>query len=251
MPDVKLIRADNQGPFTLSGTNSWLVGSEPAFLIDPGPALPAHLDALEREIADRGGLGAIVLTHDHADHAEGVGPLRERVEAPVAAARGAVDLLLADGDTIGPFTVYSSPGHASDHIALVAGGMCFSGDAVLGAGSVFITPAPGAMAGYLRALRRLRALDLDTIHPGHGPLVADPRAKLDEYIAHRLERERRLQEALADGLRSSAELLDRVWSDVPPPLRAAAAFTLEAHLGKLEEDDSLPAGVERGHFSWL
>lgn len=251
MADFELIRAENPGSFTLSGTNSWLVGSDPTFLIDPGPALPAHLDALELAISRRGGLGAIVLTHDHADHSAGVAPVLERVTAPVAATRGAVDTLLTDGDVMGPFTVYSTPGHAPDHIALVAGTMCFSGDAVLGEGSVFIVPAPGAMAGYLRALRRLRGLDLETIHPGHGPLVADPQVKLDEYIAHRLDRERRLRQALDEGLRSSAELLDRVWSEVSRALRPAAAATLEAHLGKLEEEGTLPPGVERSDFSWL
>ncbi|MGI8559022.1 MAG: MBL fold metallo-hydrolase [Solirubrobacteraceae bacterium] len=251
MTDFELVRAENPGPFTLSGTNSWLIGRDPAFLIDPGPALPEHLDALERAIVDRGGLGAMILTHDHADHAEAVRPLRRRIEAPLAAARGQVDVLLTDGEAIGPFTVVASPGHAPDHIALVTGGMCFSGDAVLGEGSVFIAPAPGSMSGYLRALRRLRVLDLDTIHPGHGPLVEDPRAKLDEYIAHRLEREQALRRALDDGLRGSAELLDRVWADAVPALRPAAAVTLEAHLGKLEEEGALPAGVERVDFSWL
>jgi glyoxylase-like metal-dependent hydrolase (beta-lactamase superfamily II) len=116
---------------------------------------------------------------------------------------------------------------------------------VLGQGSVFIAPDPGAMAGYLAGLRRLRERGLTLLCPGHGPVVRDPTAKLDEYIAHRLERERRLVAALDAGLRTVGELLDRVWDDAPSVLRPAAALTLAAHLDKLDEEGRLPTGVER------
>ena len=141
--------------------------------------------------------------------------------------------------------------HAADHLAFVAGGACFSGDAVLGEGSVFVYPDPGALRGYLSALRRLRVLGLRVICPGHGPVVLDAGAKLDEYLAHRLERERRLVEALDAGLRTADDLLDRVWSDAPAALRPAATVTLAAHLDKLAEEDRLPAGVERPQLSLL
>ena len=118
------------------------------------------------------------------------------------------------------------------------------GDAVLGTGSVFVAPGPGSLAGYLAALRRLRALPLELLCPGHGPPVDDPAAKLDEYLAHRLDRERRLLDALARGLRSEDELLDNVWDDAPTALRFAAGVTLRAHLEKLSEEGRLPAGVE-------
>lgn len=244
--DFLRIRAANPGPYTLDGTNTWIVGRDPAYVIDPGPALPAHTDALVAELDRRGGLAAILLTHDHRDHSDGVGPLRARLPAPVAAARGRVDRTLADGDRLGPLLALATPGHAPDHLAFVAGRACFTGDAVLGAGSVFVAPVPGAMAAYLAGLRRLRALDLDVLCPGHGPPIGDPNAKLDEYIAHRADRERRLRAALADGLRSVDDLLDRVWGEVPEALRLAAAVTLEAHLDKL--GDRLPAGVERRRY---
>jgi glyoxylase-like metal-dependent hydrolase (beta-lactamase superfamily II) len=134
----------------------------------------------------------------------------------------------------------ATPGHSPDHLALVFGRVCFTGDAVLGRGSVFVAPAPGALAGYLDSLRRLRAMPLDLLCPGHGPVVTDPAAKLDEYVSHRLERERRLVDALARGLRSEDELLDDVWDDAPAALRPAAATTLRAHLQKLEEEGRLP-----------
>jgi glyoxylase-like metal-dependent hydrolase (beta-lactamase superfamily II) len=243
--DVARVRADNPGPLTLDGTNTWVVGRGPAYVVDPGPALPDHVAAVAAEVAARGGLGGIALTHGHADHVEAVGDLRGRAGgAPVAAARGDVDLRLADGETFGPLVSLALPGHAPDHLAFVAGAVGFTGDAVLGAGSVFIAPHPGALAGYLDGLRRLRALPLDVLCPGHGPPVADPAAKLDEYVAHRLDRERRLVAALADGRRRVEDLLDTVWDDVPPELRPAAAITLRAHLDKLRDEGRLPAGVE-------
>jgi glyoxylase-like metal-dependent hydrolase (beta-lactamase superfamily II) len=140
---------------------------------------------------------------------------------------------------------FYTPGHAPDHYALICGRVCFTGDAVLGEGSVFIAPDPGALAGYLSALERLRERDLDVLCPGHGPAIWEPREKLDEYLDHRSERERLLTQALAEGRRSVEELLDAAWSDVPSALRPAAAVTLLAHLDKLEDERRLPADVER------
>ena len=247
-PDIEVLRADNPGPFTLEGTNPWRVGRDPCWVVDPGPDLATHLDAVAAAGAARGGIAGIVLTHDHGDHAEGVPGLLDRLEpgVPVAAARAPVaTTAVAHGDAVGPFEVIATPGHAPDHLAYRHGDALFSGDAVLGRGSVFIAPDPGALRGYLAALEHLLTLDLATIHPGHGPLVGDPAAKLAEYREHRLERERQLVTALAGGLRSVDELLDAVWSDAPANLRLAATVTLAAHLDKLAEEDRLPAGVER------
>jgi glyoxylase-like metal-dependent hydrolase (beta-lactamase superfamily II) len=230
---VVRVRATNPSPLTLDGTNSYLIGG---WIVDPGPAEPAHLDALLD--AAGGTIAGIVLTHDHADHAEGAEPL--------ARAAGGVPIVRpADRDEVGPFTAVATPGHSPDHVCLVAGRLCFSGDTVLGAGSVFIQPGEGSLAAYLASLERLRALDLDVLCPGHGPYVRDPRAKLDEYIAHRKDRERRLLDGLAAGARSTDELLDAAWPEVPAALRVAAAITLEAHLEKLAGEQRLPDGVQR------
>jgi glyoxylase-like metal-dependent hydrolase (beta-lactamase superfamily II) len=244
--DVVGIRAPNPGPFTLTGTNSWVAGRDPAWLVDPGPAIEEHVAAVAGEIDARGGLGGIALTHDHLDHSEAVATIRERYPAAgLAAARGTVDVRLREGTRFGPLVAVSTPGHAPDHMAFIFETVALTGDAVLGEGSVFIWPDPGALTGYLEGLTRLRARPLEALGPGHGPLVHDPAAKLDEYIAHRLDRERRLIAALDAGMRGADELLDEVWSDAPPALRPAAAVTLAAHLDKLADEGRLPAGVER------
>jgi glyoxylase-like metal-dependent hydrolase (beta-lactamase superfamily II) len=243
---VLRLRADNPGPLTLSGTNTWIVGRDPAYVVDPGPASEEHLNRLLAAIDVRGGLGGIALTHDHGDHAEGIAALRERRGAPLAAGRGEVDVRLVDGTHFGPFEALSTPGHATDHFALIYDKVCFTGDAVLGEGSVFIAPDPGALAGYLDGLERLRERDLDVLCPGHGPAIFEPRAKLEQYIEHRLQRERLLLEALAEGRRSIAELLDGAWSDVPTELRPVAAVSLRAHLDKLAEEGRLPGDLEHG-----
>jgi glyoxylase-like metal-dependent hydrolase (beta-lactamase superfamily II) len=230
--DVARIRADNPSPMTLDGTNTYVLGRDPCYVVDPGPLLEAHLEAVLAEADARGGVGGIAVTHSHADHTEAVEALRDRVGGPPVATSG----------ELGPLRAVPTSGHSPDHVAWIWDRVCCAGDAVLGEGSVFVSTELGA---YLDALRELRALDLELLLPGHGPPVTDPNAKLDEYLAHRLDRERRLLDALNRGKRSVDELLDDAWSDAPPALRLPAAVTLAAHLDKLEEEGRRPAGVER------
>ena len=220
------MRAPNPSALTLDGTNTYVVGR---WVVDPGPALPSHVNAVRRAAND--GIEGVVLTHSHADHSEAA----ELFGAPVALPR--------DGEEVGPFVAVGTPGHSPDSVCLLMDRVCFTGDTVLGEGSVFIAPGEGSLSAYLDSLRRLRSLDLSVLCPGHGPYVWDPAAKLDEYIAHRLDRERRLVEALESGLRTEDELLDAAWSEVPASLRPAAALTLAAHLEKLRSEDRLPEGM--------
>jgi glyoxylase-like metal-dependent hydrolase (beta-lactamase superfamily II) len=243
--DVVRLRADNPGPLTMSGTNTWVVGRKPAWIVDPGPVLVEHQQRIAALLSERGGLGGIALTHDHIDHSESVAALRERFGVPLAAGRGEAEVSLSDGARFGPFEALQTPGHAPDHFALLVGEVCFAGDAVLGEGSVFISPDPGALTGYLGALERLRERELEVLCPGHGPPIWEPRERLDQYISHRLERERRLLEAISQGRRSTEELLDAAWSDVPQQLRPLAAVTLAAHLDKLAEEGRLPLPFAR------
>jgi glyoxylase-like metal-dependent hydrolase (beta-lactamase superfamily II) len=241
--DVALVRADNPSALTLEGTNTWLAGRDPCWVVDPGPDLHEHVAAVLAEGVVRGGIGGVVLTHGHGDHAGAVSAL-------VAGAGGDVDVVgpgVVDGSAVGPFEAIAVPGHAPDHVCFALlrdDGLCFTGDAVLGSGSVFIAPDPGALGAYLAGLERLRARDFRVLAPGHGPLVLDPRAKLDEYIAHRLDRERRLVGALDRGARSIDALLDAAWDDVGEDLRLPATVTLFAHLDKLADEGRLPDGVE-------
>jgi len=247
--DIVRLRAPNPGPLTLSGTNTWVVGHSPAWVVDPGPLLDTHIERLLAAIDSRGGLGGVVLTHDHSDHSEALAALLSERPAPVAAGRGEVDVTLGEDVRFGPFQAVATPGHAPDHFALIAERACFTGDAVLGEGSVFISPHPGALSGYLLGLERLRARDdFDVLCPGHGPPVLEPAAKLDQYIGHRIDRENRLITALGEGGRTVAELLDAAWPEVPSQLRPLATVTLAAHLDKLEEEGALPPGVERPSF---
>jgi glyoxylase-like metal-dependent hydrolase (beta-lactamase superfamily II) len=244
--DVLRIRADNPGMLSLSGTNTWIVGSDGAWIVDPGPRLQPHVQAILAAAEERGGAAGILLTHDHSDHSEAVAEVAEATGAPVYAGRFPADVQVTDDLRIGPFTAVAAPGHAPDHFVFVHdGGVAFTGDVVLGEGSVFVWPDPGALAGYLAVLERLRAMELTVLAPGHGPPVTDPNAKLTEYLDHRRDRERRLIAGLDAGGRSVDELLDEAWPDVPEGLRPAAAVTLAAHLDKLADEGRLPSGVER------
>ena len=235
-PDgVVRVRAGNPSPLTLEGTNTYVVG---AWVVDPGPDDPHHLDAVMKAATD--GIEGVVLTHGHADHSAAAGPLAERAGGDVPVLRP------GGGDQAGPFSALGTPGHSADSVCLLLGRVCFSGDTVLGEGSVFISPGEGSLAAYLDSLRELRSLELEVLCPGHGPYVWDPAAKLDEYISHRLERERLLIEALAAGARTEAELLDHAWADAPPGLRPAAIQTLRAHLEKLSAEGRLPPGPTLG-----
>jgi glyoxylase-like metal-dependent hydrolase (beta-lactamase superfamily II) len=225
---VVRVRAANPSALTLDGTNTYVVGR---WIVDPGPADDDHLDAVRS--AAREGIEGVVLTHGHADHAEGAGQLGVPVHRP------------GEGETAGPFSALATPGHSADSVCLIwREQVCFTGDTVLGSGSVFIAPGEGSLSEYLDSLRRLRALPLEVLCPGHGPYVWDPAAKLDEYVAHRLERERRLVDALDAGMRTRDELLDSAWSDAPAELRYFAGLSLASHLEKLEEEGRLPDGVE-------
>jgi glyoxylase-like metal-dependent hydrolase (beta-lactamase superfamily II) len=217
---------------TLEGTNTYLYGFGPCAVIDPGPDDEGHLAAIRTAAEARGGIGLVLLTHSHGDHADGAARLGVDVVQP------------GDGEEHAGLRAIATPGHAPDHVCLMSvDGVCFSGDLVLGAGSTFVPPDGGSLAAYMDSLRRLQAEPIDLIAPGHGPWITEPAVKLAEYVEHREMRERRLLAALERGERSRDALLAEAWGDVPPELREAAAMVMEAHLDKLRAEARVPAGI--------
>jgi glyoxylase-like metal-dependent hydrolase (beta-lactamase superfamily II) len=240
--EILRVVAPNPGPMTLAGTNTYLYGSHPCIVIDPGPDDVGHLGVVRAAAEERGGIGLVLLTHSHGDHAAGA----ERLASAVLVdGREAPPLVLPDGgEQHAGLRALATPGHAADHVCfLTSDGVCFSGDLVLGEGSTFVPPDGGSLAAYMESLRLVQAEAPTLICPGHGPWVTDPAAKLAEYVEHREMRERRLLAALDRGERSKGALLAEAWSDVPTELRPAAALVMEAHLQKLEAEGRLPGGL--------
>lgn len=239
MLPIRRVLAPNPGAYTLEGTNTWIVGNEPTFVIDPGPDIPEHLADVAREA---GSVGAVLVTHDHPDHAPGAVPFARLVGAPVYAFRLAGAERLSAGQRVRAgerdLTAVHTPGHASDHMAIFepVTRALFTGDAVLGRGTSFIDPPDGDLVQYLRSLRRMMDLDPRSIYPGHGPVVLRARDKLSEYLAHREERETQVVSALADGPRTITEMVEVIYADHPKEVHPLAARSVLAHLLKLAQE---------------
>jgi glyoxylase-like metal-dependent hydrolase (beta-lactamase superfamily II) len=240
MPAITRILAPNPGPFTLEGTNTWIVGSGPSVVIDPGPDEPVHQAAVARQAH---GLKAILLTHHHPDHAPGAPRLSDLTGAPILAFRPEPgEERLRDGELVDAAGVrlrtVHTPGHTQDHVVFLeeASLALFTGDAVLGRGTSVVDPPEGDMALYVRSLSRMQGLAPKVIYPGHGPAVWSPAEKLAEYLAHRRLREEQVLDGLAQGARTPIELVEAIYEDVPRELHPAAARSVLAHLLKLERE---------------
>lgn len=233
------ILAPNPGVYTLEGTNTWIVGAGPSVVIDPGPDLTEHIEEVAREA---GRVAAVLVTHDHPDHAPGAAAFAAVVGAPLYASRLEGAERLRDGQVVraGGIQVacVATPGHAADHVAfwIEEEGALFTGDAVLGRGTSFIDPPEGDLAQYLRSLKRMLDLGPRTIYPGHGPVVLDARAKLEEYLAHRAERDEQVLAALGAGLATIPEMVESIYAEYPLEVRPLAERSVLAHLLKLESE---------------
>lgn len=247
---VTLVRAPNPSAMTLSGTNSYLVdcGAGAALAIDPGPPIDRHVDAIVKTAQDRGlTIRAIALTHGHPDHAPAARPLADRTGAPIYThPRSSVDRdadLTLEGDLrVGEtaLRVIDAPGHTFDHVVfyLPEERALFTGDVILGEGTVVIAPPGGAMRPYQATLRRL-ANEFSvarTIYGGHGPPVDDAQAKIAEYIEHRAMRERELTDALAAGEKTIPDLVLEIYGKARPVLWPAMARQMLAYLIALESE---------------
>lgn len=234
---VRRLTAPNPSPMTGAGTNTYLVGIGDVSVIDPGPDEPRHLDAI-LEALGRERVARILVTHAHPDHAPGAAALCQRTGAPVLAYPRTLrdgDLLAAGGATI---DVLHTPGHAADHLCFLLREeqALFSGDLIISGSTVVIAPPDGDMAAYLRALDGLRGLRLARIYPGHGEVSDDPGRVIEEYIAHRMMRERQILDALRDGPARIPGLVSRIYTEVPQVLHRLAAQSVYAHLLKLKAE---------------
>lgn len=240
---VRLVRAPNPGAMTLDGTNTWILrppGHSAAVLIDPGPEHDGHLAALAAE----GPYQAVLLTHGHQDHTEGVPRLLERTGAvPVrgAATIPGVDQPLAGGDelTVGALTVrvLAAPGHTADSVCYLAecdgDRVVFTGDTVLGRGTTVVAWPDGDLGAYLASLERLAELGDLPVLPGHGPALAGCTTAARFYLAHRRARLEQVRAAVATGARTPAQVVDAVYGDLPADLRPAAEWSARAQLAFL------------------
>ena len=238
---IRSITAPNPGPFTLDGTRTYLLGE--STVLDPGPAIESHITAI---CAAQPKLTTILITHRHADHAPAAVPLKQRNGARILAPIGVLDDAIVDRRLLGnevltidstTIEVIPTPGHTSEHVCFLTGdGDLFTGDTILGAGSTAIFPPDGSMTDYFASLRLLRTKRVHRIHPGHGPTRDDAIALIDEYIAHRLQREQQVVRAIGAGARTIAEMRLRIYPDLDERLRQAAETQIDAHLIKLEKD---------------
>ena len=245
---VRRLTCPNPGVMTGPGTNTYLVGLEEVAVIDPGPDDDGHLDSIVAAAGDR--IRWIVVTHTHPDHSPGAEPLRKRLRPDVLVlgyeARDGFhpDAEIGDGHRIdgAEFTLRAvhTPGHAGNHLCYVLEeeGLLFSGDHIMNGSTVVITPPDGNMATYFASLDRVRSLGVTAIAPGHGALISDPVGKIDEYVAHRRQREEKVAAALAaaGGPVTVDELVPVVYADVDEARFPIARRSLWAHLRKLAED---------------
>ncbi|MBV8373011.1 MAG: MBL fold metallo-hydrolase [Candidatus Eremiobacteraeota bacterium] len=258
---VTLVRAPNPSAMTLSGTNSYVVdcGKGEALVIDPGPPIARHVETLvDVARAQALTIRAIAVTHGHPDHAPAAAMLATVCGAPVYAHPASAvphdcDLELEGNLHVGDVALHTidAPGHTFDHVVFYLPNVraLFTGDVILGEGSVVIAPPHGAMRPYQHTLQRLAGEfgSARTIYGGHGPVVTGARAKIAEYIAHRRAREIELIDALAlHGTQTIPELVLWVYGDDRPELLPAMARQMLAHLIALEGEGRVTAQrVER------
>jgi endoribonuclease LACTB2 len=256
-PDLVMLPVPTLTLPPASYTNAFLLGREELVLVDPGSSIPAVIDRLEaavRACAESGQrVSAIWLTHHHPDHVGGVAALAERLGLPVAAHRATaerltprgirVDRELVDGECIllagsppFPLRVLHTPGHAKGHLCFLAeeSGCLVAGDMLSTLSTIVIDPPEGDMDEYLGSLERLIALAPTTVFPAHGAPVRDGVAKLREFVAHRLAREKAILTAWQEGVREVAALRERVYADTPAAAAPLAERQIRAHLIRLE-----------------
>lgn len=266
-PGVRRIVANNPGPYTFLGTNTYIVGSGHVAIIDPGPADNAHLEAIAA--ATRGErVTHILITHGHRDHCDGALPLQSRLGGevvgfgPISEPRGfrapgfddaivenglRPDISVEDGDTLKghgfSLDVMHMPGHAPDHLcfALVGKRTVFTGDHVMGWNTTVVAPPEGNMADFLGSLERLLQRHDKVFLPGHGGRIETPRRVVRAYMTHRQWREQTILACIDEGVCTIPRIVARLYGALDPSLKTAAALSVLAHLEHLKSRNMVSA----------
>jgi glyoxylase-like metal-dependent hydrolase (beta-lactamase superfamily II) len=254
-PEIARVLAHNPSAFTYYGTQTYLIGTDEVAVIDPGPDLPEHVDALEQAIAGRR-VVAIMCTHTHRDHSPAARPLAERIGAPVIGCAPLAletvgpradasfdgdyspDRVLADGDAIEVdgevVTAVATPGHTSNHLCFAYRGALFSGDHVMGWSTTVVFPPDGDMAAYMQSLDKLRQREDRVYYPAHGPAVANPKQYVRHLAGHRMQREKQILGLIGDQARDIPDIVAKAYPGLDPRLTVAAGGSVNAHLLDLQ-----------------
>ena len=252
---IARVLAHNPSAFTYYGTQTYLAGEREVAVIDPGPHLPEHLDALEEAIGGRR-VVAIMCTHTHRDHSSAARPLADRTGAPIvgcaplaletvgpradAAFDGdyAPDKVLEDGEPLDvdgkAIQAVATPGHTSNHLCFAYGDALFSGDHVMGWSTTVVVPPDGDMAAYMQSLDKLRQRGESVYYPAHGPAVTNPKQYVRHLIGHRMQREKQILRIVGERSRAIPEIVADAYPGLDPRLVAAAGGSVLAHLRDLE-----------------
>lgn len=261
-PGLRRVLADNPSPMTYRGTNTYLLGDTDLAVIDPGPDVPGHLDAILAAVGPGQRISHIVVTHSHRDHSLLARPLAEATGAPVlafgdaTAGRSAMmsdlaasglggggeglhadfvpDITLAEGDMVqGPgwtLEVIHTPGHLGNHISLAFGDACLSGDHVMGWASSIVSPPDGDIGDFMASCRKLLTRDWRVFYPGHGAPVTTPAARIEWLMDHRLKREAAILGALSFAAATPQVLAARIYTETPRKMLGMATRNVFAHL---------------------
>jgi glyoxylase-like metal-dependent hydrolase (beta-lactamase superfamily II) len=248
---IQRVLANNPGPYTGPGTNTWILddGHGAVVVIDPGPVDSRHYDEVVR-VVDNRMVEAVLVTHTHVDHAPMANPMAGDLGVPAIGygpGSGFVpDLRLIDGDSIEvgmvSLDVIHTPGHAEDHLCFRVENALFTGDHIMGGSSVMVE----SLRPYLDSLEKLRGTGLTCLHPGHGAEIDDPDAVIDWYLAHRRQRHDEIFGAIQAGAGTVADIVDFVYADVDSSLHPLAALSVTAHVALLNEEGRI--ALEGNHY---
>jgi glyoxylase-like metal-dependent hydrolase (beta-lactamase superfamily II) len=252
---IARVLAHNPSAFTYFGTQTYLVGEREVAVIDPGPDLPEHLDALEEAIGGRP-VAAIMCTHTHRDHSPASRPLAKRTGAPIIGCAPLAletvgpradasfdgdytpDRVLNDGDGVDvdaePVVAVATPGHTSNHLCFAYRGVLFSGDHVMGWSTTVVVPPDGDMAAYMASLEKLRQREDRIYYPAHGPAVTNPQQYVRHLTGHRMQREKQILRLISKEARAIPDIVANAYPGLDPRLVVAAGGSVLAHLVDLE-----------------